>query len=369
MVSKQRSNRKTLAAVPGMADRATAGAHALAAIGLSDVQARIYCRLVDHPGSTTADIADGLGGLSRREVAAALAHLTQLGLASHSAERDARYRVTPPDIAIEALINQRQVELQVALQNARDLATNLATRVRGTLDADEREEPMVEVLAGPEASRAVYAQLQAAAQREVIAVERPPYVLGRPPAGSDAEQLSALRRGVRYRGVLAASALEVPGRLAILRADLAAGEDTRVLADVPVKYMLVDRRVAIMPLYAEEPARATILVRSPGLIAALHELFESLWARATPVYFSESSGELLTRGSKPDTVSDFAELVAMLAAGLNDKSIADQLGISARTLDRRIETLLSGLDARTRFQAGWQAARRHNGKPKQSPHR
>lgn len=337
-----------------------AGAASLAAVGLNDVQARIYCLLVDHPGFSTVDIMRKLGGLSRREVAAALAHLTQLGLASHSAERDARYRVTPPDIAIEALINQRQGELQ----NAREAATNLAARARATIEADAHEEPMVEVLAGRDAHRIVFAQVEASAQHEILEVERPPYILGGPIIGVPPEQATALRKGVSYRLAVAASTLEMPYRLAMMRDEVAIGVQVRVLPDVPVKYLLVDQRIAIMPLYPDEPARAMIVVRSPALIAALYELFESLWARAAPVYFSESSGELLTRVSKPEPVAGSAELIALLAAGLNDKSIADQLGISARTLDRRIEALLSGFDARTRFQAGWQAALRHNGNAK-----
>jgi len=43
---------------------------------------------------------------------------------------------------------------------------------------------------------------------------------------------------------------------------------------------------------------------------------------------------------------------------MNDKSIAQEFGISARTLERRILELLKMLDSRTRFQAGWQAAHR-----------
>jgi DNA-binding NarL/FixJ family response regulator len=52
------------------------------------------------------------------------------------------------------------------------------------------------------------------------------------------------------------------------------------------------------------------------------------------------------------------QLVSLLAGGLNDKTIASELGISTRTLDRRILTLMRSLGARTRFQAGWVAARR-----------
>jgi DNA-binding NarL/FixJ family response regulator len=46
---------------------------------------------------------------------------------------------------------------------------------------------------------------------------------------------------------------------------------------------------------------------------------------------------------------------------MNDKSIAQELGISARTLERRILDLFRSLDSKTRFQAGWQSAHRTRG--------
>jgi DNA-binding NarL/FixJ family response regulator len=46
-----------------------------------------------------------------------------------------------------------------------------------------------------------------------------------------------------------------------------------------------------------------------------------------------------------------------MAAGLNDKAIAHELGISMRTLNRRISELMTQLNARSRFQIGWIASR------------
>jgi len=69
----------------------------LAAIGLSKTQARAYETPVDHPGLSADDIAHALKR-PRREVEEALVHLTQIGMASHSVDRVARYHVMPPDL-------------------------------------------------------------------------------------------------------------------------------------------------------------------------------------------------------------------------------------------------------------------------------
>jgi DNA-binding NarL/FixJ family response regulator len=46
----------------------------------------------------------------------------------------------------------------------------------------------------------------------------------------------------------------------------------------------------------------------------------------------------------------------LLAAGLNDKGIAHEVGISVTTLNRRVAELMKSFGTRTRFQLGWRAA-------------
>jgi DNA-binding NarL/FixJ family response regulator len=48
----------------------------------------------------------------------------------------------------------------------------------------------------------------------------------------------------------------------------------------------------------------------------------------------------------------------MLAAGAKDEQIARALGVSLRTVRRRVAALLADLGVRSRFQAGVEAMRR-----------
>lgn len=329
----------------------------LVALGLSEAQAGAYEVLIDHPGATAGEVARALG-LSRRSVEQIMSYLEHTGLAVRSAERTPRYSPMPPDVAIDALVTKRQEELQ----SVRALAVNLNERARKAAHADEREEQVVEILMHTKASSSLFGQIHEGARREVVVIEKPPYVM-RAPLEGNPELVGALRRKVRFRRVLAAAALEVPGRLASLREHIAAGEEARVLPTVPVKLLAVDRRLVLVTLRPEQPAPAALLVRPSSLLDALYELFEMLWERATPIRFSESSGEKITEEVASGTSSESQRMIALLTAGLNDKSIAHQLGISPRTLDRRIEALLTRLNARTRFQAGWMAALRLPGKP------
>jgi len=94
-----------------------------------------------------------------------------------------------------------------------------------------------------------------------------------------------------------------------------------------------------------------LLVRASSLLDALCEMFEMYWRAAGPFVVGEPA-------SSTDTNSLLADpLIPLLASGMNDKSIEHELGMSSRTLARRIVELTGRLGASTRFQAGWLAAR------------
>ncbi|WP_336204157.1 response regulator transcription factor [Nonomuraea sp. LPB2021202275-12-8] len=90
-------------------------------------------------------------------------------------------------------------------------------------------------------------------------------------------------------------------------------------------------------------------MHSSSLLDALVSLFEVLWRSALPLPAAPSSGQ----ADLPDP-----ELFTLLAAGLKDEAVARQLGVSLRTVHRRVSELMDRLGARTRFQAGLLAARR-----------
>ena len=64
------------------------------------------------------------------------------------------------------------------------------------------------------------------------------------------------------------------------------------------------------------------------------------------------------RHKSPAPPAQDAHLLALMAAGLKDEVVARQLGLSLRTVRRRIARLMDELGADTRFQAGIEAARR-----------
>lgn len=82
---------------------------------------------------------------------------------------------------------------------------------------------------------------------------------------------------------------------------------------------------------------------------ALQKLFELAWQQATPLGQPVTDGEL-TEGERA--------LTRLLAAGMKDEAVARHLGVSLRTLRRRVSDLQERLGAASRFQLGVRAAQR-----------
>jgi DNA-binding CsgD family transcriptional regulator len=156
----------------------------------------------------------------------------------------------------------------------------------------------------------------------------------------------AIATGRRSRAIYPVRALtEAPDAL---RTRARLGEQVRVISEVPTRMFILGETHAVLPEplgFRDEPR---VHVRQRSIVAALTLWFESLWTRAAPVPDLEA-------GEDPDGRQFLLE---QLMAGATDEVIARKLGISLRTVRRRVATLMTELGVDTRFQAGVEAVRR-----------
>jgi DNA-binding CsgD family transcriptional regulator len=303
------------------------------------MEERAYRVLLAHRMATTAEVASKLS-LSQRMTQRLLDSIESKGLASHSPERPRRYIAASPKLAVEALISQRQT----IIDRARSVIPELTEQAMHPAYIHQREQN-IELISGRVALGQVLAQLLQTVKGEIFAFQRPPmYFIHRD-----------IPAGARARTISDAGYLALPGALDALQMVTRMGEEARIFPSLPVKMTVIDRRVGLLPLNAEDPNGPTLLVRECALIDTLCALFELTWEHATPIVFTRT-GKLKT--CKPDLrLSDAAEqIIPLLAAGLNDKAIAHQADISAATLNRRVAELMKCFGTRTRFQLGWRAA-------------
>ncbi len=337
-------------------DRAdlTTQARPLDILGISEPEERVYRWLLAHPHSAATEAGQALR-LSVGRVQRLLDRIETKGLATHTPGRPRRYLPIAPEVALEAVALRRQEELRLARQKIQELQEQSADAWPNT-----GPEPVIELIISSEAGHQVFEHIQRSAQSEVIALVRLPVLVSRldvSPNRSQRIQREAQERGVRFRNIADAEFLSSSDTLRLVRDDIETGQDYRMTPDLPLKMIMVDRRVAFIPLSLKKQEVVTLLVRSSPLLDALHALFETLWQQAMPITLMQD-GEFRSRTSESKWPKEAEKLISLLAMGLNDKTIVSEMNISASTLNRRVTELMKLLGARTRFQLGWLADRR-----------
>lgn len=324
-------------------------ARSLSALGISEWEERVYRWLLGHSHASVSQVSQALS-LSPTRAKRLLESIEGKGLSSHTPERPRRYIPASPTIAIEALALQRHQ----AVQRAQDMIPELQEEV--SLHHPGENEQIVELISSREAIVQLFDQIQRSAQEEIICLIRPPLLVSRVDESQVDRtfQKEAIARGVRFRSIIDRAFIEHSGAMRRTREDMKVGEEVRVISHLPLKIFLADRRIALIPLVLDQPDSPLLMVRSSALLDALYELFENLWERAVPISPAESG--LVEYGTVDSGYSEATrELIPLLASGLNDKSIAGELGVSSATLNRRVVAMMKKLGVRTRFQAGWQA--------------
>ncbi|MET7309808.1 helix-turn-helix domain-containing protein [Streptomyces sp. NPDC005134] len=329
----------------------------LEAAGVSDAEESAY-RILVTMGRASAHDFGVRSGLDSTDAEQILTALTAKGLASHTDGVPRLYRATPPDVALMPRLKQQAD----ALDHARATATGLLEIYRDTMrrgDADQ----LIEVITGADALRQHLRRIQADTRDEMLWFCKAQYVAM--PSGSNSEEFDALARGVRYRVLYEKAFFDDEGAVDNVIEGVRAGEVARAVPHLPLRLAVSDRAIAICPLvpggpYGSPEEPTTALVRDSSLLAALVALFERYWDDAVPLHVDDSgtvSGTDGVVGSDPLSATD-RRLLSLLVAGVADKAIASQMGLSRRTVQRHIQQLMTFADAATRMQLAWQAARR-----------
>jgi sugar-specific transcriptional regulator TrmB len=317
----------------------------LEAVGLNEIEEAVYLALLKASGSTVDELVREVGG-QPADTRAAVARLRELGFVTHRLGSPEKLSAVQPDVAVGALVARRRQELGDVERAALQLAAQFPEELRAHPDE------LVEVVVGRPAVLARFAQMAQRIEREMLVLDRPPYA--QTVSEANGPEIDALARGVSVRGIYSPEAFELPGAFEQARRAEEAGERARVHADVPMKLVVVDARMAMMPMTANGDVESSLVIHSPMVVGALVRLFELLWRQACPLIDWPHAGD------RRDDIDQ--ELLVMLGTGMKDEAIARELGISVRTLGRRVAGLLETLGARTRFQAGLQAARRGAGR-------
>ena len=341
-------------------------------LGLDEEEERAYRFLVERSPGSAAGVADGIG-LDLFDATRVLAMLEAKGLVARAPGGD--FVASPPAVALGALMVERQQELRRAELDLEALngLYRRAVAERGSGD-------VIDVVRGPEAVAHRFAQLQRSAREEIQMFVQAGIAVVSPEDNDDDESV-AQARGVRYRVVLERAVLERPGFVAQAGKSVDRGMQLRVAKRVPVRLMIVDRDLALVPLTTdgEKQGPGALLIHRSPLLDALRSHFELVWQASTRLVLpgveasadpgadpAADAGPVSDAGDADilgelagDTLEPLdATVLSLLLAGLTDQAVGSQLDLSLRTVQRRVRHLMDRAGVDTRLQLGHQAARR-----------
>lgn len=305
----------------------------LFALGLQTRDVAAYRRLLVESSVPVGEHDDGM-----------LVRLIDAGLLR---VREGRVHPLSPRNPIQAEAGRRQRELDRLRAAAESLVSEYRDRPGATAES-------LQVLVGAaEVTRAAVAMV-GEAQRVVRGLDRGPYFSSGPLP--DSAQHRSSGRGVAWRVIYEGESMR---RDAEGRPDIGAspGEQSRVLPRLPFKMIVIDDLAALIALPPDGMAVGAetdvqsggegLLVRGSLLVGALIRLFEQQWDLAVPV--GEDASELDEEDRR---------LLALLSVGMTDEAMARHIGLSRRTVQRRLADLARTVGAESRFQLGAEASRR-----------
>lgn len=130
------------------------------------------------------------------------------------------------------------------------------------------------------------------------------------------------------------------------------GSEVRTVPALPLRMIIADRRVAVLPVDPDNGMAGLTIHKTPGVVTGLQALFELTWASATPLGLT-----IVNSGSGPSEVD--RTILELLALGRSDKEIGKTMGLSKRTIGRHLASIMEKLNAESRFQAAYLAGKRN----------
>ncbi len=321
----------------------------LDALGTDSLIGEVYAALITHPNITVEDLVS-ITNQPAQQIAAVLDELHRSDLAAENTLNSDSGRRTweaqAPDGAAADLLHNYERRLDVA-RNAHHQLTKMFWLAR----RGSAHYPGLEVIRNPAVAREQVRILEMSVTTQIRGLDRGPYLQNTAelqlPRKIDL-QIQRMSEGIPYRVIY--DSRDLPAHPTLMEC-IAAGEQARSLADLPLKMIMADSQCAALPL---DPAGitdgATLIVHPSALLTALEGIFETFWDLALPVAHPFTDNDNSLTGLQCD-------VLALLAAGATDSQIAAKLNLSRSTVVRTCSTLFQTLGANTRFQAGIYAQR------------
>lgn len=263
------------------------------------------------------------------------------------------WTVIPPDVAMPAYAAELEARAR-ALRTTAQAMSRVYLRTRNTHREDAPTGPVL-LESVVEVARALH-QVTTTAQEWILSSRTDSplsrYLMDAPRPVTAAPFVSAHGTPLSVRLAIDPVLLPEPNVVDIMQTRLTAGDDVRLTAGLPITAAVNDQGLAMIDMGDDGGAPVGILLNAASGSGRVQSVLEFAWELGTTWRSADTPASPKDRLDPRDR-----SIIRLMAGGVPDAAIARQLGISPRTVERRVRMLLDRLNARTRFQAGVLAAK------------
>ncbi|MER5277476.1 LuxR C-terminal-related transcriptional regulator [Streptomyces sp. NPDC002809] len=268
--------------------------------------------------------------------------LTELALVHPDPQDDAWIRPVPPSAALAHLLQPVIREIHERIRLSAALADSLAP-LASVASADPNL--AITVLEGIPLIEGTIQNALDSAQEEILTLQ--------PDSSSPVDQLkkaleralSTVERGATLRHIYQHPARYSPAIKTYLDEVPPGHIQVRTIEQTVERLFVFDRTVAFIPANAKRDV--ALEIRHPALVRYLIQVYEVLWAQATPL-----TEPLQTPPSSASVTAVQLSIARLLVDGHVDQVVARKLGISVRTCRAHISKLMQTVNATSRTQLG-----------------
>jgi sugar-specific transcriptional regulator TrmB len=254
-------------------------------LGLSQREARVYLVLLKKSDFTATELAK-ISGIPRQKIYDILDGLIRRGVCSEKVGKIKRYKATAPENATRGLLQRYKDDFDSEMLEREKLARELSRDLAGMYERNQtRVDPLeyITMLRDRQQILRHWKSLQNNAKYEILSFNKAPFAA--PFAENIDDETAVLKRKVKIRAIYESEVAKNAEYAEALSLWIAAGEEARLVRELPMKLNIFDEQITMVPLadpLSLTPSLTAMIINHAGFAKAQKAVFESYWERAIP---------------------------------------------------------------------------------------
>jgi len=263
-------------------------------LGLSQREARVYLVLLKKSDFTATELAK-ISGIPRQKIYGILDGLIRRGICAERVGKIKRYKATAPEMATRGLLERYRDDFESEMLERENLVRELSRDLARLYEKNQgRVDPLeyITILRDRQQILRNWKSLQNSAKHEVLSFNKAPFAA--PFAENIDDETSVLTRNVKIRAIYEFEVTKNAEYVEALKLWIAAGEEARLVKELPMKLNIFDEQITMVPLadpISLAPSLTAMIINHSGFAKAQKAVFESYWERAIRFNEFKATGE------------------------------------------------------------------------------